>query len=138
MTIINALREYFKTCPYLAGGYIGVDYLGERAGEYVLEPQPCEPVIKRYRFGGALRRYDFVFAGRNAYTQEVRQQIENCGLFEKIQAWIEEKSEKCELPKLPDGFCAQWIEVTSGGYLFSDDGNNTAVYQMQCRLVYYN
>lgn len=135
--IIKAIKDFFGTCPLLSGGYIGVDYLGAEAGEYVIEPLPCNQIMKKYVGGGTLKRYDFVFASRRHYSEEIRRTIENCGLLEKLSEWIEAQSELNILPELPEGSSAQWIEVTSSGYLFSDDGNNTAVYQMQCRLVYY-
>lgn len=135
--IIKAIKDFFGECPLLAGGHIGVDYLPADAGEYVIEPLPCNPIVKKYVGGGTLRRYDFVFASRKEYSEEVRLLIANSGLFENITGWIEEQSKSEKLPELPEGCSAQWLEVTSGGYLFSDDGNNTAVYQMQCRLVYY-
>ena len=135
--IINAIREYFKSCPLLKDGYIGVDFLADGAGEYVIEPLPCDPIIKKYVGGDSRRRYDFVFASRQGYSEEVRRNIENSGLFENIAGWIEESSEKGSLPQLGSGRTAYKLAVVSSGFLYSDDGNDTAVYQMQVRLEYY-
>ncbi|MBQ7794712.1 MAG: chloramphenicol resistance protein [Clostridia bacterium] len=135
--IIKALRDFFSECPYLSDGYINVDYLPPAAVEYSIEPLPTDAVIRRYTDGATLKKYDFVFAARLQYTEELFRNIENNLLFENITQWLEEKCAAGELVKLDDGKFVQSIEVTSSGYCFSEDGNDTAAYQMQCRLVYY-
>lgn len=135
--IIDAIKQFFAGCPFLSGGHIYVDYLPPDAAQYSIEPLPTEEIVKKYTDGGSVRKYNFVFAARLRYTEEIRQNIENNQLFENVKNWIEEKTAAGELPSLEKGQSPIGLEVISSGYCFSDDGNENAVYQMQCRLVYY-
>lgn len=54
--LINSIRDYILTCPFLSEWRVNVDYLG--AGmEYSIDPLPCDPVIQRYTDGGAKKQF---------------------------------------------------------------------------------
>ena len=50
--LINSIRSFILTCPFLEGGRVNVDYIGEGM-EYSIDPLPCDPIIQRYTDGGA-------------------------------------------------------------------------------------
>lgn len=54
--LINSIRDYILTCPFLSDWRVNVDYLGDGM-EYSIDPLPCDPVIQRYTDGG--RRSNF-------------------------------------------------------------------------------
>lgn len=134
--MIDNIREYLKTCPYLKNGKINVDYLGEAPVRYTIDAVPSPAVLKHYAGGDTLRQFVFVFASREYYGQEVLQNMQNNSFYESFAAWLEEQSEAGELPSLESGKTAQSMEALTSGYLYDGDTDN-ARYQIQCRLVYY-
>lgn len=134
--IINAIRDYLRTCPLLDNNRINVDFLGKEAVEYSIEPTPTDPVIRTYADGGTLRQYLFVFASREWYGPDVRMMLDNSGFFEAFADWIEEQSMRGNLPVLSGRRKSRSLEVLSSGYLF-ENTTNDAKYQIQLRLVYY-
>lgn len=136
--IIESIRNYIKTCPYLdefAKG-INVDYLAENSTTYSIEEVPCEPITKRYVNGDTVRQYDFIFCSREAYGPDVLQNIENCGFYEDFANWIESQSNIGILPKLSENKEASEIKVTTTGYAFQTDVDK-ARYQIQLKLIYF-
>ena len=138
MTIIESIREYLLTCPYLEElASINVDFLPDDPTTYSIEQTPTEPIVKRYLDGATDRQFTFVFACRMYYSDEMMNNISNSGFFEKFQNWLYDNSENDILPQLDDGMTAERIEAISSGYLFDISGNlSNARYQIQCRLLY--
>lgn len=141
MTITKAIQDFIKTCPFLedfeAGvKNIGIDRLDKDIDAYMVQAVPAQAVIKKYIDGSSTRQHVFVFATRAAYTTDEMRQLDNIGFFERFSDWLEEQTDKRELPNLGDSKrVAKKIEALSGGYVFDQEAN-TAQYQMQCRLVY--
>lgn len=135
--IIEKIREYFLNCPILDEyARLNIDFLGVEPTQYTIEGQPVNPVIQKYVDGGALKQYVFIFGSREYYGADVLQNIENSGFFERFAAWVEEQSEKENLPELEGNKQAISMEVLTSGYLFSASEDN-ARYQIQMRLIYY-
>ena len=135
--IIEKIREYFLNCPILDEyARLSIDFLGVEPTQYTIEGQPVNPVIQKYVDGGALKQYVFVFGSREYYGADVLQNIENSGFFERFAEWVEEQSEKGNLPELEGNKQAISMEVLTSGYLFSASEDN-ARYQIQMRLIYY-
>lgn len=135
-TIIKAIEEYFLKCPILKDGCMRVDFLGPEPVEYVIEPIPGSPVLRRYVDGSSIRRYPFAFGSREYYSQDRLQNIENSGFYEKLADWIEEMNVAQNLPELPEGMEAQVLYTVSTGYLF-DGSMSNARYQIQLALEYF-
>lgn len=138
MTIVEAIRDIIKQCPYLDEYYkgIGVDYLGSDTTYYSIESVPSQTVLKRDIVGNTKRQYLFNFASRELYGEEVRQNLENIGFFEHFSDWLEQFSEAGEFPELGEGKEALKIEAITSGYAFDTDLDK-AQYQIQCRFLYY-
>ncbi|MFT8889867.1 MAG: hypothetical protein ABF904_13795 [Ethanoligenens sp.] len=136
MSIINSLYEYFKSCPLLGDNKINVDYLPETAVEYTIDVITGDPIITRYARGAALRQYLFAFGSREFYGPDVMQNLANSGFYEDLAAWLDAQTAAKNFPVLPDGQTPRKIEAQSTGYLFGADPD-TARYQIQCRLIYY-
>lgn len=135
--IIDSLRNFIKTCPYLdefAEG-INVDYLKEDSTSYSIEENPCEPILKKYIGGDSKRQYQFIFTSRESYGADVIQNIDNCSFYEDFAHWLEIETIKGNLPKLDVGKECIKIEAMSTGYAFQTD-EDKARYQIQCRIVY--
>ncbi len=133
MSIIEAVRDYLKTCPLLSDGKINVDFLPAEAATYSVDVSPVTPVVKRYINGSSLRQFAFTFATRTYYGSFIRQQLDNLSWFEDFAAWLEARNPPIDLgaDRVP-----QALEVTTSGYIFAPDDTETARYQIQCRLTY--
>lgn len=134
--IINDIRKFIKEyCPLVDGAKINVNYLGEKARRYTLEQEPVSYIIKRYTDGGSVRQLVFVFASRELFGEEERENLEISRFYEELAEWFDKTSEDGILPELAEGKTALRLEALTGGYLISND-QRTARYQIQCRLIY--
>ena len=138
MTIIESVKNFIATCPYFSDmAKIKVDFLDDKNKALSVEEVPTETVLERYLDGSSERQFVFVVAARLRYNDEVRRNINNSGIFENVQNWLEDCTEEGNLPTLGEGLTPLKIEAMSNGYLFGIDGDlANARYQIQCRLIY--
>ncbi len=132
--LINSIREFVLTCPFLQDWRVNVDYLGTDM-EYSIDPLPCSPVIQKYTDGGAKKQYQFAFTSREEYDKDARINIENSGFFQSFDEWLEKKTDAEELPELEEGKSPVRIETLNSGYLYDVD-EDKARYRIECRLIY--
>ena len=135
MAIVNDLLEFLKGCPYLANfqnnpfPYVTVNSLGEYPDQYTIEPASTSEWVRKYTDGGGQKQYLFVFASRFFHGSDIVTNVRNLAFFEKFSEWLEGIR-----PEIPN-----WIRVEplTGGYLYQpDEGQDTARYQIQCRVLY--
>ncbi len=136
MTIIEAVRTFIATCPLVQDELLHIDFLPPEAAAYSVDVIPVAPVVKRYLDGSSVRQFLFVVATRTYYGSFVRQQIDNLAFFEDFADWIAAQDHAKNFPSLGTGRQARRLEVTTSGYVFAPD-TETARYQIQCRLEYY-
>lgn len=136
MTIVESVRDFIALCPLLKDGCLNVDRLGSNAIEYTIDTVPCEPIMKKYIDGSTLRQFEFVFASRESYGADVLQNIANSEFYEKFANWIEHNSNTGFLPILDEDRKSQALDVITCGYAY-DTGDNSARYQIQLKLTYY-
>lgn len=134
--IIECVRDFILTCPFLQDGRVNVDYTGVAATEYSIDGQPLKTVMRSYITGESIRQFGFVFGSVERYGADAPNNIQNSGFYEDFSAWLEEQTRAGNLPKLGTGRQARRIEAESSGYLFDND-EKTARYQIQCRLEYF-
>lgn len=144
MRIIEVLRNYIKTCPYLeefnGAVRVRVDFTNNKeATTYTIEEGiTSQPIIKRYVDGSTLRQYLFNFMSVEAYGADIQQNINNVGFYEDFSQWIEENSNNGILPELSSNKKTKSIEVLTNGYIFENaDDSSTARYMIQLRLLYF-
>lgn len=132
--MIEKIRDYFKSKVTLAEEFdnILVDFLGEDATSYSIEPIPVEPVLKQYRDGGSLNQFIFQFGSREFYDNSVAQNINNLGFYERFQEEIETNNKNGVLPDIKG---IQSIECLNNGTI-QDVQNGTAKYVIQMRITY--
>lgn len=132
--MIEKIRDYFKENVTLAEEFdnILVDFLGEDATSYTIEPIPIEPVLKPYADGGSLNQYVFQFGSREFYDNSVAQNINNLGFYERFQEEIETNNKNGVLPEITG---IQSIECLNNGTI-QDVQSGTAKYVIQMRIIY--
>lgn len=134
--IINEVKIFLESCPFLKKGKININCLGGKPGSYSIEQVEHEPLIKKYCDGGSLRQFQFIFAMRSAYDENPASNIEVSRLFENVATWIEVQNKNKNLPKINDAIIsAEKIEVVSKGHLY-DSSIDSMRFQMEIRLVY--
>lgn len=131
MTLIEYIRELFKTCPLLADERINVDFLEADHGSYSINTSPADPIVQRYVNGDTRRQYVFEFASAEWYGAEIRQNLENVGFWEALADWIE----SVPLPPLDGSKEPQQLQILTSGYAFLTEAD-AARYQIDCRLLY--
>ncbi|MBQ1414111.1 MAG: hypothetical protein IIY93_13105, partial [Clostridia bacterium] len=120
MTIIQSLKEYFESyAPDI--NVLGVDFLGDNIGSMVIEAVPCDPIVTEYLDGSTERQYLFVIGGREFYSEEVWQGIENAGVYEQLQNWLLHQTRGGVLPVLDGGREATSLSVTGSAYIQEAD-----------------
>lgn len=132
--LIDSVRSYILTCPFLSDWRVNVDYIGTDMG-YSVDPLPCDPIIQRYMDGGAKKQFQFAFTSQEEYDQDARINIENSGFFQSFEEWLEQQSFNDNLPKLEEKKSPISIETLNSGYLY-DINEEKAKYRIECRLIY--
>ena len=134
--IIGRLRDFISDCPHLQDGRVNVDYKGAKPTTYSIDGTPIKSIIKQYIDGSSIRQFAFSFGSVEHYGFDVLQNMENNGFYEDFAAWLEAQTRAGVLPDLGEGRQAQSVEAESQAYLY-DNGDSTARYQVQCRLIYF-
>lgn len=137
--IIDSIRNFIKDCPHLSSltKAINVNYLDREANSYSIEETPCDPIIKSYINGDCIKRYNFVLASREIYSNDVMQNLNNSKFYERFSDWIDECNYNGNLPVLDNNKEAKEIKVTTNGYIF-DAEMDRCQYQIQMSLKYYH
>lgn len=135
-SILEALRDFFYSCPLLADGQIRLEYLGAEPAGYSIETQEASPVVRQYVSGDSLRQLVFVLASREPYGPEQQRALSASGFYQQLSDWIEAQNRLGKLPQLPEDCRPQRLEVLSSGSSPVAE-LDTARFQIKCRLLYY-
>lgn len=132
--MIEKIKEYFMNNIQLAQEFenVLIDFIGDDAVTYTIEPVPVEPVIRPYSDGGSLNQYVFQFGSREFYDNGLTQNIQNLNFYEQFKNEIEDKNKRGILPNI-DGI--QSIECLTDGSI-QDAQSGTAKYIIQMRITY--
>lgn len=133
--MVEKLKDYFLNHVQLTSEFknILVDFLGEEATTYTIEPIPVEIIDTPYTDGGSLNQFVFQFGSREFYDNGVAQNIENLDFYERFKEEIEQNNKNHILPDI-DGI--QSIECTTHGTLDGAE-SGTAKYIIQMKIKYY-
>lgn len=132
--MIQKLVDYFENHVTLADEFndILVDFLGEEATTYSIEPIPTEQVSRPYTDGGSLNEFVFQFGSREFYDESLTQNIDNLDFYERFSKEIEENNDNHILPDI-NGI--QGIKCLNNGTI-QDIQNGTAKYGIQMSITY--
>lgn len=134
-SIIVALRDFVAGCEHLQPtAPLYVDLIGGDVS-YAIVPLPNSKVIETYLNGGTLREYTFAFQFCNL-TADDAIRIENSAFNEKFSEWLDAQTLDGDLPILPTGATSEAVEATQNGFLYQQGESESAIYQINCRLIY--
>ena len=134
--MLDNIKNFLAICPLLSEIDVNINYLGEDVDNAAVESVSAEPVVKTYTDGGTIRQYFFAVALRQSFGQDAAANNAAISLLEQIGNWIELQNKVGILPTLSSGQSPISLEIFKTGWL-DDNITNTAKYQLQCRLVYY-
>jgi len=132
--MIQKLVNYFEEHVTLADEFndILVDFLGEEATTYSIEPIPTEQISRPYTDGGSLNEFVFQFGSREFYDESLTQNIDNLDFYERFSKEIENNNDNHILPDI-EGI--QEIKCLNNGTI-QDIQNGTAKYGIQMSITY--
>lgn len=131
--IIESIRDYILTCPFLKEGKVNIDYLPDEMA-YSIDPIGGDPIYKRYTDGSCIRQFQFALTSKEAYDGDARTGIANSGFYQFFEEWVESNTQNDIFPEL-EGYTPIRMDILTGGYLFSAEAD-LGRYQIQCRLIY--
>lgn len=136
---VEALRDWFRECPYLQkGNRFGVDYLSADPTEYAIYMSPSsltsyvditgEVIVK------PVQELSFNFASREKHSSDVLQALANHGFYDGVINWIIKQNKLKNFPEIADGTVIS-IMPSMTQYLF-EAGANSGRYQISCKMKY--
>ena len=134
--MINSIKDFMATCPFLTETDININYLGEDAVSSSVNSVSADPVIKTYTDGGSLRQFIFEISIRQSYGENEEANIAAAELLENISDWIEQKNNVGILPSLSNNKHPISLEIFRTGRVKHKTAD-TAKYQLKCKLIYY-
>ncbi len=139
MKLIEAVKDYIKTCPHLKDvgtkPKFNVDKLDETLS-YSISPIPNVPTLKEYINGDSEEAYQFLLLLRGN-TNSLTQYINNQVFYEDFSKWLKDNTKNKVFPDLDSDKIPSEIETINNPYLSAtDESGETAVYQITCQLIY--
>ena len=135
-TRISKLRTYlFSIIDTLATDknyQINANMLSNDINNYSLDKIPTSSQIERWVTGLEIHRDVFSFKSRNAYSQDVINNLSNIGFFEQFESIIKSNNKKGVLPEIKG---IESIECLNCGTMLSSD-TNTAEFDIQIQITY--
>lgn len=133
--IIDSIRSFILTCPFLDNYRVNVNHLSEDMS-YSVDPLPCDPVLQKYVDGGKKKQFQFAFTSKEQYDEDARINIENSGFYQAFEEWMEQQTDKGEMPELKNEKQHPYeLQTLNSGYLYDAEGEH-AQYRIECRLLY--
>ena len=135
-TRISKLRTYlFSIIDTLATDknyQINANMLSNDINNYSLDKIPTSSQVERWVTGLEIHRDVFSFKSRNAYSQDVINNLSNIGFFEQFESIIKSNNKKGVLPEIKG---IESIECLNCGTMLSSD-TNTAEFDIQIQITY--
>lgn len=135
-TRISKLRTYlFSIIDTLATNkkyQINANMLSNDINNYSLDKIPTSSQVEKWVTGLEIHRDVFSFKSRNAYSQDVINNLSNIGFFEKFESIIKSNNKKGVLPEIKG---IEKIECLNSGTMLSND-TNTAEFDIQIQITY--
>lgn len=133
---ISKLRTYlFSIIDTLATDknyQINANMLSNDINNYSLDKIPTSSEVEKWITGLEIHRDVFSFKSRNAYSQDVINNLSNIGFFEKFESIIKSNNKKGVLPDIKG---IESIECLNCGTMLSSD-TNTAEFDIQIQITY--
>jgi hypothetical protein len=132
--IIDKVREYIATCPYLKEyAELNIEYLIDKVNTYSInENAGYDPILNQF-LSGSERQFLFSFDSKLIWNEDIQNNIDNSKFFEDFRNWIETNNKSKIFPEVPGIYK---IKALTNGYILTTNANE-AIYRIQCKLEYF-
>ncbi len=133
------LRMWFRECPViLKGNRFRVDYVAESPTEYAVYAVPSTLRYHENILGEEvpddIQTQNFIFASKEPYGADIKQNLANLGFHQAVVEWILEQNAARNFPTWSGGVIKS-IVPTLTGYP-AQVGSSAAKYQIQLKITY--
>ena len=133
------LRLWFRECPAVVKAKrFGVDYTSEKPTEYAIYSVPSSLKYRENILGERvpedIQTQNFIFASKQPYGNDVRQNLANLKFHQDVVEWIQKQNAEQNFP-LWDGGTIRSIVPTLTAFA-SQVGSDAAKYQIQLTVTY--
>lgn len=134
--MIEKIRDYISTCPYLIEyTELLVNYLAPNSATYsVNEGQGYDPIVDTYTNGNKEMQFIFTLDSRLVWNENLENNIKNSKFFENFSNWLENNDDNGIFPNV-NGIIPETIRATSNGFIYATDSNE-AIYRIECIFTY--
>jgi len=124
-SIMQYIKEFIETCPYLNDGKVNVDYLKDTEYSYSIDRTPVNPIYKSYIDGSTIKQVAFDFSITLPIGNIALYNLMNSKFCDDFMSWIEIQNNNRNLPKITG---VRSIECTSPRLYFKQNKNNSNLY----------
>lgn len=133
------LRLWFRECPVInKKKKFNVDYLSESPTEYAINAVPSSLRYTENIWGERLlddiQEQNFVFASKEVYGADIRQNIQNLGFYQDITTWIIDRNNAGDFPGWDSGKVISIVPTLTAAPIRV--GSSAAMYQIQIKVTY--
>ena len=133
-----SMRTWLRSCPQIERArLLGADYLGDEES-YSLDVTPTALKYQRNILGEDLLREEqeqnFVFASREAYGADYRQNLDNLAFFQAVAKWVIDQNNARNFPDWEGGEVVAIVPTLSAYPITM--GSAYARYQIQIKVTY--
>ena len=133
-----SMRTWLRSCPQIERARLfGADYLGDEES-YSLDVTPTALKYQRNILGEDLLREEqeqnFVFASREAYGADYRQNLDNLAFFQAVAKWVIDQNNARNFPDWEGGEVVAIVPTLSAYPITM--GSAYARYQIQIKVTY--
>lgn len=133
------LRDWFRTCPaILRGNRFRIDYVAEKPTEYAIYAVPSTLKYHENILGEEIpddvQTQNFIFASKEPYGADIKQNLANLGFHQAIVDWILEQNAERNFPDWDGGRIKSIVPTLTGAPV--QVGSNAAKYQIQLKITY--
>ncbi|MFR6310994.1 hypothetical protein [Anaerofustis stercorihominis] len=135
-TMVESIKDWLNTCPFLVNGKINVDYLPNKQS-YSISLVPVTPILQLYADGGSIRQIQFNFTSNEDLDGSLENSIANSRFYEDLQNWIDEQVNISNFPVFENQKDkAIGIIITNSNYLIDITQAGIGRYQITMQLQY--
>lgn len=133
------LRKWLMGCPEIVKqNRFHVDYLSDNPTEYALFAQPSTIAYTENVLGERVPKprqvVNFVFATKDVYGADERQNLANYEFYQNVIEWMIEQNAARNLPKWRGGVVESVVPTLT--QFVSTTGTDSAKYQIQIQVTY--
>lgn len=135
-SMVESIKDWLETCPFLVNGKINVDYLPNKRS-YSISLVPVTPILQQYADGGSIRQIQFNFSSNENLDGSEENSISNSRFYEDLQNWIDAQISISNFPVFENPKDRViGIYITNSNYLIDITQAGVARYQLTMQLQY--